>query len=147
MVPTTPYISAAKPVAELASFWDKAIISWVATDPMFNDKSIYTTFGRTLGPFSKMGSFLVEIFKQYNWRRVAVIASNYLLWYDAAKAIRLSFKENNITITYQAEYDRYPTTEFFRNTMDKVQENARSEYGLKPLITITYLLAKELELI
>ncbi len=133
LLTTPPYISAAKPVAQLASFWNKPIISWVASDPIFNDKSIYTTFGRTLGPFSKMGTFLVDVFKQYNWRTVAVIASNYLLWYDAAKAIRLAFNENNITITIQAEYDRFPTTEFFRNTLDKIQEKARSEYGLKLL--------------
>jgi len=31
--------------------------AWVATDPEFNDKTVYTTLGRTLGPFSKMGAF------------------------------------------------------------------------------------------
>ncbi len=115
-------------MAELASVWDKSIFSWVATDPLFNDKSIYTTLGRTLGPFSKMGKFLVDIFKQYTWSRVAVISSNYLLWYDAAKAIRLVLSENNITIAYRVEYDRFPTNEFFRNTLDKIRDNARSEY-------------------
>ena len=79
---------ACRPAAELASFWNKPMVSWVATDPDFSDKTVYTTLGRTFGPFNKMGSFLVEIFKQYNWRKVVVISSNYFIWLDAGKAIR-----------------------------------------------------------
>ena len=35
-----------------------------------------------------MGTFLVEVFKQYRWRRVVFISSNFFLWLDAGKAIR-----------------------------------------------------------
>jgi len=80
--------AACRPAAELASFWNKPIVSWVATDPEFDDKTVYTTLGRTLGPFNKMGTFLAEVFKQYNWRKVVVISSNFFLWLDAGKAIR-----------------------------------------------------------
>jgi hypothetical protein len=80
--------AACRPAAELASFWNKPIISWVATDPDFNDKTVFTTLARTLGPFHKMGAFIAEIFKQYNWRKVVVISSNYFIWLDAGKAIR-----------------------------------------------------------
>jgi len=59
----------------------------VATDPEFNDKTVYTTLGRTLGPFSKMGAFLVDVFEQYNWRRVVFISSNFFVWQEAARAI------------------------------------------------------------
>ena len=38
--------------------------------------------------FSKMGTFLVEVFKQYNWRKVVVISSTYFIWQEAATAIR-----------------------------------------------------------
>ena len=49
---TVPYhTTACRPAAEMASYWNKPIISWVATDPDFNDKDTYTTLGRTLGPF------------------------------------------------------------------------------------------------
>jgi len=72
----------------MASFYDIPVISWVATDPDFDDKVTYSTLVRTLGPFSKLGVFLLEIFIQYNWRRVVVISSNYLLYFDASKAIR-----------------------------------------------------------
>ncbi len=83
--------------------------------------------GRTLGPFSKMGTFLLEIFKQYNWDRVALVASNYLMWNDAARSIRIVFTENNITIPFEKTYDRYPTNDFIRRTLDTIQEEARSK--------------------
>jgi hypothetical protein len=63
----------------------------VASDADLNDRSIFTTLSRTLGPFSKMGDFLLEIFLQYNWRRVVIISSNYLLYWDAARAITKVF--------------------------------------------------------
>ena len=52
----------------MASFFDKPIISWVATDSDFKDKTeAYTTLSRTLGPFYKMGFVLVEVFAEYDW--------------------------------------------------------------------------------
>lgn len=72
----------------MASYWNKPIISWVAASSDFNEKTIYTTLSRTLGPFSKMGKFLVEVFRYYKWNRVGVISSDYFIWRDAATAIR-----------------------------------------------------------
>ena len=80
-IPLSVLISACRPAAELASYWNKPIVSWVATDPDFNDKSVFTTLGRVLGPFNKMGVFLAEVFAQYGWKRCAVLSSNYFLWY------------------------------------------------------------------
>ena len=77
-------MSACRPAAEMASYWNKPIISWVATDPDFNDRNTFTTLGRVLGPFDKMGTFLAEVLAQYNWKRVVVLSSNYMLWYNFA---------------------------------------------------------------
>ena len=44
-----------------------------------------------------MGTFLLDVFKQYNWRKVVVISSNFFLWLDAGKAIR---KVQNINVTW-----------------------------------------------
>ena len=51
------------PVSELASSWDKVIISWIGTDPLLSNKAKYSTLARTLGPFDKMATFLLDIFK------------------------------------------------------------------------------------
>ena len=114
-------------MGELASFWNKPIISWVGTDPDFNDKTVFTTLGRTLGPLSKIGTFLVDIFEQYNWKRVVLISSNFLLWLDAAKAIRLVFKNANITIAYESTFTRFPSLRYMRNVLMKTKEEGRSE--------------------
>ena len=45
------FVSAAKPVGQLAAWWNLPMVSWVATDIDFNDKNIYATMARTLGPF------------------------------------------------------------------------------------------------
>ena len=73
---------ACRAVSEVSSFFNIPLISWVATDPDFDDKIAYSTLSRTLGPFSKLADFLLEVFLQYNWRRVIVISSNYLLYLE-----------------------------------------------------------------
>jgi len=51
-------------VSEVSSFFNIPLISWVATDPDFDDKVAYSTLSRTLGPFSKLADFLLEVFLQ-----------------------------------------------------------------------------------
>ena len=121
---------ACRSVAEAASFFNKPLISWVATDPDFDNKENYSTLARTLGPFSKMGTFLLDIFLQYNWRRVVVISSNYLLYWDAGKAVRKVFSENNITVAYTSEFDRFPSDAYIHNTLTKTKLEGRSMYLL-----------------
>lgn len=76
----------------MASYWNLPIISWVATDPMFNDKITFNTMGRSLGAFDKMGMFLMDIFDYYGWKRVSIISSSFLIWNDGATAVALAFK-------------------------------------------------------
>ena len=114
-------------MANVASFFKVPIISWVATDPDLNDKVTFSTLSRTLGPFSKLGEFLLEIFAQYNWRRVVVVSSNYLLYMDAAKAIKLVFRNNNITVAYETEYERYPSQLYINSVLKKAQIESRSK--------------------
>lgn len=81
---------ACRPAAELASFWNKPLVTWLATDAELSDRDVYTTMARTLAPFSKMADFLIEVLVQFNWRRVVTIATTErLLWADASKAIKM----------------------------------------------------------
>ena len=124
----TPNHAACRAVAEIASFYDVPLFTWVATDPDFNDKLTYSTLARSLGPFSKMGTFLAEILAQYNWRRVVVISSNYLLYWDASKAIRQVFSESNITISYETTYNRFPPEAYITQSLTKAKLEGRSMY-------------------
>ena len=119
---------ACRGVAEIASFYKIPVISWIATDPDLNDRGAYSTLSRTLGPFSKLGEFLVEIFNQYKWKRVVILSSNYLLYFDAAKAIKKVFQEKNITVAYQSDYSRFPPEAYITNVLTKTKMEGRSEY-------------------
>ena len=118
--------AACRAVSEVSSFFDRPLISWVATDPDFDDKVAYSTLSRTLGPFSKLADFLLEVFLQYNWRRVVVISSNYLLYWDAGKAIRKIFSESNITVAYSSVFNRFPSDDYIQNTLYKTSVEGRS---------------------
>jgi hypothetical protein len=133
-------------VSEIASFFKIPQISWVATDPDLNDKMTYATLSRTLGPFSKMGEFLLEIMAQYNWRRVVTLSSNYLLYLDASKAIRKVFSENNITIAYQSSYERFPPEGYITRTLLKTREEGRSQSLLNSDDLLEFFSALHLQL-
>jgi len=100
----------------------------VATDPDFDDKIAYSTLSRTLGPFSKLAVFLLEVFQQYNWKRVIVISSNYLLYWDAGKAVRKTFSESNITVAYTSDFNRFPSDTYIRNTLYRTSLEGRSMF-------------------
>jgi ABC-type branched-subunit amino acid transport system substrate-binding protein len=111
----------------MSSFFVIPMISWVATDPDLDDKQIYSTLSRTLGPFSKLAVFLLEVYLQYNWRRVVIISSNYLLYWDAGRAIRKCFAENNVTIAYTSDFDRNPPDAYIVRTLLKTRLEGRSK--------------------
>lgn len=48
----------------------------------------YPTLTRVFGPFSKMGSFFVEICKEFGWKRIGIIHDNDTFWTFAAEGIR-----------------------------------------------------------
>jgi len=83
------------------------LLTWVATSPDFNDKTLYTTLGRTLGPFNKMATFLVEIFKRYNWGKVVVISSTYYFWAEAGTAFRKVFRRSSTFVSFLYEMSVY----------------------------------------
>ena len=76
-----------------------------------------------------MGTFLAEVLAQYNWRRVVVISSNYLLYWDASKAIRQVFSESNITISYETMYNRFPPDAYITQALNKAKMEGRSMFA------------------
>ncbi|XP_077996444.1 atrial natriuretic peptide receptor 1-like [Glandiceps talaboti] len=120
-----PCSSACMMVGQLASFWNIPIISWVATAPELNDKNVYSTLGRTLGPFTKLGVVLNEIMESYDWTRVVVIYSTFISYLDAGKAILKTFGEKNVTIGYQVAYGINPTKKKVQNILRKTIREGR----------------------
>lgn len=60
------------PVGYLTAFWNLPHITWVATDPTLADKSVFNTLIRTMGPFNKVGMFLVQFFRIFKWKRAGM---------------------------------------------------------------------------
>lgn len=81
-------ITACIPAAALASFWNKPIITWMATDPDLADKTMYTTLARTMGSLSKMADFLTEVLNYFRWRRVVMVITDRNVWTQAARAMK-----------------------------------------------------------
>ncbi|ELT89211.1 hypothetical protein CAPTEDRAFT_213136 [Capitella teleta] len=127
-----PCSIACRGVAEITSFFKIPHISWVASDPDLDDKVMYSTLSRTLGPFSKMGEFIVDVMAQYNWKRVVTLSSNYLQYMDASKAIRKVFNDNNISIAYQSTYDRTPAEKYITQTLLKTKTEGRIVFLFSP---------------
>ena len=70
---------------------------------------------------------MLDMMKNYNWNRAVVLSSNFLLWQDAGKAVRKVFDENNVTMAYSSEYERYPPDAYVRRVLKKAKEEARSK--------------------
>ena len=47
--------------------------------------------------------------------------------YDASKAIRKVFRENNITVAYEPTYDRFPPNYRITNMLNKAKMEGRSK--------------------
>ena len=66
-------ISVSVPAAHLTSNWNFPQISWLASSTEFADKDRFTTFVRTMGPYSKIGIAFVAIFERFGWKRVGLL--------------------------------------------------------------------------
>ena len=61
------------PSAHLTSNWNFPQITWVATAHELSDKSKFSTYVRTLGPYSKIGIAFNAIFERFGWKRVGML--------------------------------------------------------------------------
>ncbi|GAA6098013.1 atrial natriuretic peptide receptor 1 isoform X2 [Tachysurus ichikawai] len=91
--------------AKLAAYWNIAMVSPVCADQQFLDKKAFPTLTRVFGPFTKLGSFFVEICKQFGWRRISIVYNSELTWNTPAEGIRYQAENNNITVAKYLEID------------------------------------------
>ncbi|XP_027013905.2 atrial natriuretic peptide receptor 1 isoform X5 [Tachysurus fulvidraco] len=95
--------------AKLAAYWNIAMVSPVCADQQFLDKKAFPTLTRVFGPFTKLGSFFVEICKQFGWRRISIVYNRELTWNTPAEGILYQAENNNITVAKYLEIDGPPT--------------------------------------
>ncbi|CAD5126154.1 DgyrCDS14322 [Dimorphilus gyrociliatus] len=101
-----PCSRACKPAAELASFYNVPIISWVATDYGLRDRTRYTTLARTS-------------------IRIAAVMFEGLVWEDAGESITKVLKDRNIELVVLEKYKNDPSKTFINSVLEKIRVRAR----------------------
>ena len=89
-----------EPAAILAASWNLPMISWGCESSKLSEKSIYQTFARTVGSFSKMGGLFMSVLGYFQWKSIGIIASTESIWQLATSGLMKIFLENDIEIRY-----------------------------------------------
>nr|XP_006811144.1 PREDICTED: atrial natriuretic peptide receptor 1-like [Saccoglossus kowalevskii] len=100
----SPCSSGNIPLGLLTSQWNLPHISWVSTSPVLADKTVYTTLGRTLGSFSKMGPAFVDIFRYFGWNRTVILSSEDAVCSYSSEAANGALIKNGIRVV---DYDTF----------------------------------------
>ncbi|XP_071123095.1 atrial natriuretic peptide receptor 3-like [Mytilus edulis] len=70
------YCSSMVPVAELASYKNIPVFSWLANDENFDNKDKATTLIRVIHPLSQLGGNVGLFLSEMNWHRLVMIATS-----------------------------------------------------------------------
>ena len=89
-----------EPAAILAASWNLPMISWGCESSKLSEKSIYPTFARTVGSFSKMGGLFMSVLGYFQWKSIGIIASTESIWQLAMSGLMKVFVQNDIEIRY-----------------------------------------------
>lgn len=89
-----------EPAAILAASWNLPMISWGCESSKLSEKSIYQTFARTVGSFSKMGGLFMSVLGYFKWKSIGIIASTESIWQLAMSGLMKVFLENDVDIRY-----------------------------------------------
>lgn len=60
--------------AILATSWNLPMVSWSCESSKISQKSMYQTFARTVGSFSKMGGLFLSVFRYFKWKSIGILA-------------------------------------------------------------------------
>lgn len=67
---------ACRSLSLLASQWNVPVIGYLCANGDMSDKNRFDTFMRSVPPFDKVGSIVVDILGHFNWSRIGVLISS-----------------------------------------------------------------------
>lgn len=121
-----------EPAAILAASWNLPMISWGCESSKLSEKSIYQTFARTVGSFSKMGGLFMSVLGYFKWKSIGIIASTESIWQLAMSGLMKVFLENEIDIRYihtlNPGHVLVTEREEYKSMLALAKETARSKY-------------------
>ncbi|KAL5017260.1 hypothetical protein ScPMuIL_006849 [Solemya velum] len=99
----SPLSSVNTPIGHLSAHWNLPHISWLASDPKFENKNDFSTLIRTFGSLSKIGKAMVTLFKLNKWARVGIMTRTTGSCSYATDGVMNSFRKSGIKIAQMIE--------------------------------------------
>ncbi|XP_074640309.1 atrial natriuretic peptide receptor 3-like [Tubulanus polymorphus] len=121
------YSMTVRPALYLAAYLNYPHWSWTATHSELSDKKKFSTFARTLGSFSKLGSMFDILFTHYKWRRFAMFFKTTGWCEFGRKAIDEYMSLNNFDVAENIMFndDVQLTASYIDDVLDRLQQRAR----------------------
>lgn len=116
--------------AMMASHWNIPIISYGCAASFLSSPNAYPNFARTVGVYSKSGRIFVELMKQYNWNRIAILTPTSGIWSSIMNEVRRDIEnENNLEVSYFQNFnDETVTDDFIRRILSDAVKKSHSKY-------------------
>ena len=121
------------PGAFLAAHWNIPMISYGCGDAELSNKRQYPTFTRTVGPYTQSGRFFAKIMEEYNWHRLAILASTEQVWSQIASFVKEDMDASRasgkkIQVSYFQTFNQNLTTDSsFKNMLRSARSRAHSK--------------------
>ncbi|XP_062545838.1 guanylate cyclase 32E [Armigeres subalbatus] len=114
--------------ALVASAWNIPMISYKCADAAVSDKTVYSSFARTLPPATKVSKSVVSLLTAYNWHSFSIVAGKHPAWsMEIAQAIKVQAESNNLTVNHFREYSDYIPSKIYKlqNIVDETYHTTR----------------------
>uniref|UniRef100_A0A182Y970 Guanylate cyclase n=1 Tax=Anopheles stephensi TaxID=30069 RepID=A0A182Y970_ANOST len=130
--------------ALVASAWNLPMISYKCADIAVSDKTVYSSFARTLPPATKVSKSVAALLLANNWHCFSIVASKHPAWsMEIAHAIELQAELNNLTVNHFRFYSDYIPSKIYelQEIVDNTYRNTRGmgerqvQYQLPPALT------------
>uniref|UniRef100_A0A1S4H063 Guanylate cyclase n=1 Tax=Anopheles gambiae TaxID=7165 RepID=A0A1S4H063_ANOGA len=114
--------------ALVASAWNLPMISYKCADIAVSDKTVYSSFARTLPPATKVSKSVAALLLANNWHCFSIVASKHPAWsMEIAHAIELQAELNNLTVNHFRIYSDYIPSKIYelQEIVDNTYRNTR----------------------
>ncbi|XP_058122463.1 guanylate cyclase 32E [Anopheles ziemanni] len=114
--------------ALVASAWNLPMISYKCADIAVSDKTVYSSFARTLPPATKVSKSVAALLLANNWHCFSIVAGKHPAWsMEIALAIKLQAESNNLTLNHFRIYSDYIPSKIYKlqEIVDDTYQNTR----------------------
>ena len=132
-----------EPAAILAASWNLPMISWGCESSKLSEKTLFPTFARTVGSFSKMADLFLSVFSYFQWENIGILASTETIWQLSMVSLVKKFQAEEINVRYLQSFSPgsllVTEREEYESMLALAKEKAHSMYftcfGLSYLLT------------